>query len=71
MLTHHVMYPKSTNNQSNEYVQDGYEASFGSYEVDEVKQLHRHVAVSCVDQHAFRLRDIARLAFRLWRVHVL
>jgi hypothetical protein len=33
-----------------------------------VHQLHRHVAVSCVDQHALRLRDVARLAFRIYRV---
>jgi len=30
-----LMYPKSAKAQSNEYVQDGYEASFGSYDVDE------------------------------------
>jgi len=30
-----LMYPKSANVPSNEYVQGGYEASFGSYDVDE------------------------------------
>jgi hypothetical protein len=30
-----LMYPKSANALSDEYVQDGYEASFGSYDVDE------------------------------------
>jgi Lipocalin-like domain len=30
-----LMYPKSAHAQPNEYVQDGYEASFGSYDVDE------------------------------------
>jgi len=30
-----LMYPKSAHARSNEYVQDGYEASFGSYDVDE------------------------------------
>ncbi len=34
-----LMYPKSANPQSNEYVQDGYEASFGSYDVDEGKHI--------------------------------
>ena len=34
-----LMYPKSTNALSNEYVQNGYEASFGSYEVDEAKHM--------------------------------
>jgi Lipocalin-like domain len=28
-----LMYPKSPTNQSNQYVLDGYEASFGSYEL--------------------------------------
>src|SRR6267143_7215541 len=37
-----LMYPKSTNNQSNEYVQNGYEASFGSYDVDEAKHMLTH-----------------------------
>jgi len=37
-----LMYPKSPNNQSNQYVLDGYEASFGSYEVDEVKHVLTH-----------------------------
>src|SRR5271168_604604 len=30
-----VMYPKSEAAQSNDYVQGGYEASFGSYDVNE------------------------------------
>jgi hypothetical protein len=30
-----LMYPKSANTQSNEYVRDGYEASFGNYDIDE------------------------------------
>jgi hypothetical protein len=29
-----LMYPKSANPLSNEYVHDGYEASFGSYDID-------------------------------------
>jgi hypothetical protein len=32
-----LMYPKSPTNQSNQYVLDGYEASFGSYDVDEAR----------------------------------
>ena len=30
-----IMFPKSQSGLSNEYVQGGYEASFGSYEVNE------------------------------------
>lgn len=37
-----LMYPKSANALSNEYVQDGYEASFGSYELDEAKHMVTH-----------------------------
>jgi hypothetical protein len=37
-----LMYPKSANALSNEYVQNGYEASFGSYDVDEATHTLTH-----------------------------
>jgi hypothetical protein len=37
-----VMYPASSNGLSNEYVLNGYEASFGSYDVDEVAHTVTH-----------------------------
>lgn len=37
-----LMYPKSASAQSNEYVQDGYEASFGSYDVNEASHTVTH-----------------------------
>lgn len=37
-----LMYPKSAATLSNDYVQNGYEASFGSYDVDEAKHLLTH-----------------------------
>jgi hypothetical protein len=37
-----LMYPKAANTQSNEYVLNGYEASFGSYDVDEARHLLTH-----------------------------
>ena len=37
-----LMYPKSANAPNNEYVQDGYEASFGSYDVDEATHTLTH-----------------------------
>jgi len=37
-----LMYPRSENAPSNEYVQDGYEASFGSYNVDEATHTLTH-----------------------------
>jgi hypothetical protein len=37
-----LMYPMSASAQSNEYVQDGYEASFGSYDLDETTHTLTH-----------------------------
>jgi hypothetical protein len=34
-----LMYPKSANSPDNEYVLGGYEASFGSYDVNEAKHI--------------------------------
>lgn len=37
-----LMYPKSASALSNEYVLNGYEASFGSYDLDEAKHMVTH-----------------------------
>ncbi len=37
-----LMYPKTASAQSNEYVQNGYEASFGSYDVNEATHMLVH-----------------------------
>jgi hypothetical protein len=37
-----LMYPKSAANLSNDYVKNGYEASFGSYEVNEAAHTVTH-----------------------------
>ena len=37
-----LMYPESAIAQSNEYAKDGYEASFGSYDVDEATHTLTH-----------------------------
>lgn len=37
-----LMYPKSENSLSNEYVQNGYEASFGSYDVNGATHILMH-----------------------------
>jgi hypothetical protein len=37
-----IMFPKSDSALSNDYVKQGYEASFGSYEVDESKHTVTH-----------------------------
>ena len=38
-----LMYPKSTTSLLNEYVQNGYEASFGSYDLNEATHIVTHV----------------------------
>jgi hypothetical protein len=37
-----LLYPKSASDLTNDYVKDGYEASFGSYDVDEAKHTVTH-----------------------------
>lgn len=37
-----IMYPASESNVSNDYVVNGYEASFGSYDVDETRHTVTH-----------------------------
>ncbi|HXW91273.1 MAG TPA: hypothetical protein VEK33_12065 [Terriglobales bacterium] len=37
-----LMYLRSASTLSNEYVKDGYEASFGSYDVDEATHTMAH-----------------------------
>jgi hypothetical protein len=37
-----IMYPPSGSSLSNDYVLNGYEASFGSYDVDEAKHIVTH-----------------------------
>ena len=37
-----IMFPKSESGLSNHYVKDGYEASFGSYEVNEQSRMVTH-----------------------------
>lgn len=56
-----LMYPKSTNAQSNEYVQNGYEASFGSYEVDETKHMLTHHVQGSITGDLLVGRDLSRV----------
>jgi hypothetical protein len=60
-----LMYPKSAANLTNDYVKNGYEASFGSYDVDEAKQTVTHHVQGSVTEgivgkdlpRAFRFSD--------------
>lgn len=56
-----LMYPKSANAQSNEYVQDGYEASFGSYDLDEATHTLTHHVQGSVTRDLLVGKDLPRL----------
>jgi hypothetical protein len=56
-----LMYPKSANAQSNEYVQDGYEASFGSYDVDEATHTLTHHVQGSVTRDLLAGKDLPRI----------
>ena len=55
------MYPKTASTLSNEYVQDGYEASFGSYAVDEAKHTVTHHVLGSVTRDLLVGRDLPRV----------
>jgi hypothetical protein len=56
-----LMYPKSASAQSNEYVQDGYEASFGSYDVDETTHALTHHVQGSVTRDLLVGKDLPRI----------
>jgi hypothetical protein len=56
-----LMYPKSANAQSNEYVQDGYEASFGSYDVEEATHTLTHHVQGSVTRGLLVGKDLPRV----------
>jgi len=56
-----LMYPKSANAQSNEYVQDGYEASFGSYDVDEATHTLTHHVLGSNTRDLLVGKDLPRI----------
>jgi hypothetical protein len=56
-----LMYPRSANAVSNEYVQDGYEASFGSYDVDEAKHTVTHHVQGSITRDLLVGKDLPRV----------
>jgi Lipocalin-like domain len=56
-----LMYPKSANVQSNEYVMNGYEASFGSYDVDETRHLLTHHVQGSITGDLLVGKDLPRV----------
>ena len=55
-----LMYPESANTLSNEYVLNGYEASFGSYEVDEIAHTVTHHVQGSVTRDLLVGKDLPR-----------
>lgn len=55
-----LMYPKAVNAPSNEYVQDGYEASFGSYDVDEARHVLTHHVQGSITRDLLVGKDLPR-----------
>lgn len=56
-----LMYPKDASAESNQYVRDGYEASFGSYTVDEAKHTVTHHVLGSVTRELLVGKDLPRV----------
>jgi len=56
-----LMYPKSAGALSNEYVLNGYEASFGSYDLDEAKHTVTHHVQGSVTRDLLVGKDLPRV----------
>jgi hypothetical protein len=55
-----LMYPESANGLSNEYVLNGYEASFGSYDVDETARTVTHHVHGSITRDLLVGKDLPR-----------
>jgi hypothetical protein len=56
-----LMYPKSASAFSNEYVQDGYEASFGSYDLNEATHTVTHHVEGSITRDLLVGKDLPRV----------
>jgi Lipocalin-like domain len=56
-----LMYSKSADARSNEYVLDGYEASFGSYDVNEATHTVTHYVQGSITRDLLVGKDLPRL----------
>jgi Lipocalin-like domain len=55
-----LMYPESADTLSNEYVLNGYEASFGSYDVDEAAHTVTHHVQGSITRDLLVAKDLPR-----------
>jgi hypothetical protein len=56
-----LMYPKDANSPDNQYVLGGYEASFGSYSVNEAKHLLTHHVQGSITRGLLVGKDLPRV----------
>jgi Lipocalin-like domain len=56
-----LMYPEADKRLSNQYVQSGYEASFGSYDVDEARHIVTHHIQGSVTRDLLVGKDLPRV----------
>jgi hypothetical protein len=56
-----LMYPKAAGAMSNQYVQDGYEASFGSYDVNEATHTVTHHVLGSNTRDLLVGKDLPRV----------
>lgn len=56
-----LMYPKSASALSNEYVLNGYEASFGNYDLDEAKHTLTHHVEGSITRDLLVGKDLPRV----------
>ena len=56
-----LMYPASAKSPDNEYVLGGYEASFGSYDVDEAKHIVTHHVQGSITRELLLGKDLPRV----------
>ena len=56
-----LMYPKTASVRDNQYVAGGYEASFGSYDVDEAKHLVTHHVQGSITRDLLVGKDLPRV----------
>jgi hypothetical protein len=56
-----LMYPKTEKALSNQYVQAGYEASFGSYDVEEARHMVTHHVQGSVTRELLVGKDLPRV----------
>lgn len=57
-----LMYSRSANARSNEYVKDRYEASFGSYDVDEATHMLTHHVQGSITRDLIVGKDLPRIS---------